>query len=342
MTLYKQDADGVYFTSERRSGDVRIPNYVFDIWLPLLGAQCIGVYATYCRLEREGLVKGMSLNSLATICHMSKTTLSTFNNKLAKYGFIRATAPKGIKQLKHFTMEIVVLDPPTAVSAEAIQTERPKGYQVLTSWLLENPHGTEEYRGQYPPVPPEVPISTAKIESSNLNPTGKDLAPASAPPILDPLFAWVARTILEVDPAIAIVDKHLSGWAWSLVAKIVSAEKRRLNLFKLDPAQRETMAARMPQFLAFYAKECPNCDPPGDVARFAKWIARWFEVPESVTPSQHHPDPVCPKCHGSGYIDLITEKPGAQPRYLPLGEDISVFPQATLSVAPCQCKAVQP
>jgi hypothetical protein len=180
VALYRSSpSDGIQFTSERKPGDTRIPNYVMDLWTPILGATAIGVYAVYCRLERENVVTGMSQSAMASACRMSKSTLQDINNLLVKYGFIRLILPQGQNRLKHYTTEIVVLDPPQKIDAEVIKSERGEKYSILAPWLIEG--GVQSVPPKVPPSTAEgttwtkstlnqVPPSTAVIEPPNLNP----------------------------------------------------------------------------------------------------------------------------------------------------------------------------
>jgi len=160
---------GIAFRSERRPGDVRIPNYVFDIWMPLLGAVAIGVYGTYCRLEMGGAVKKITLASLAKACRIGVERLGKINAQLEECGFIRVNKPTGTARLMHWTTEIVVLDPPTDISQELLHKyAAPSGYEVLTPWLAEspeNPNGfSDEPRQESRSDPnPEPNIETLDI-----------------------------------------------------------------------------------------------------------------------------------------------------------------------------------
>lgn len=136
-TLYEATEGGIRFTSDRRPGEVRIPNYVYDLWLPLLGATTLGVYTLYCRLERENVVKGLKLNDIARICRIGKVVLQRINDTLAECKFIKLVSPEGHKRLAHLTTEIIVLDPPSQVSKEIIDYCKPNGdYEPVTPWLV--------------------------------------------------------------------------------------------------------------------------------------------------------------------------------------------------------------
>lgn len=140
QTLYETNGDGsIEFNSERRAWNVDIPAYVYDLWMPLIGAEAIGIYGTYCRLERQGKVKGLTMRKLATKCRVGSDTLATVNQMLETCGFIRVKKPEGADRANHKTTEIITLDPPTKVTLELINLYRSKSeswqYEPLTPWL---------------------------------------------------------------------------------------------------------------------------------------------------------------------------------------------------------------
>lgn len=158
----KMESGGIRFKSKRQSGHVRIPNYVYDIWMPLLGATAIGIYGVYCRLERQGTVKAMTMQTLATVCRVGKTRLYKINETLESCGFVGIVSPKGHKRLMHWTTEIEVLDPPQEVSPDLIEKYAIKGktYQTLTPWLVAEEEVERELRASQM-VRPSVPNGTS-------------------------------------------------------------------------------------------------------------------------------------------------------------------------------------
>jgi hypothetical protein len=174
--LYKADAQGgIGFQSDRKPGEVRVPNYVYDLWMPLLGITDIGVYAVYCRLEMEGVVKKITLDDIAKACRMSKTTLYKINARLMDCGFITIKKPEGHDRAIHMTTEITVHDPPQEVSPDLIKKYQPaSGYTPLTPWLIvtdkkptdvppstshSQSKGGTDYKNGVLPSTPELPKS---------------------------------------------------------------------------------------------------------------------------------------------------------------------------------------
>jgi hypothetical protein len=165
--LYDRDSNGIRFKSDRKVGDVRIPNYVFDLWMPLLGVEVIGVYALYCRLERIDGIKGVTLDKIAQSCRIGKKTLLTINKTLAEHKFISIKKPKGQERLKHFTTEFTVHDPPTAIAQKVIKDNaHPQGYEPVANWLVdarELPEVPLETSDGSDAKPPDVPDNTSTV-----------------------------------------------------------------------------------------------------------------------------------------------------------------------------------
>lgn len=140
--IYQENDDGsIEFKSERRSWNVDIPAYVYDIWLPLLGSDAVGVYGVYCRLERAGKVNGMTLRKLAEKCRIGWKKLTDINDMLTDCRFIRVEKPQGLNKRTHKSTVFTVLDPPMKVESWHIAMYGSKGlnweYEPLTPWLTE-------------------------------------------------------------------------------------------------------------------------------------------------------------------------------------------------------------
>jgi hypothetical protein len=168
--LYSQDETGIKFSSERKPGEVRIPNYVYDIWLPILGSDALAIYAVYCRLEMKGAVKKIKLVDIARACRIGKGKLNKINDKLQDCGFVKINKPIGEARLMHWTTEVVVLDPPRKIAQKLIDKYAPN-YQILTPWLLRDedqidpPEDPDRPSEQPEQAPPESPDKPPKIES---------------------------------------------------------------------------------------------------------------------------------------------------------------------------------
>jgi hypothetical protein len=199
-THYTTYQGGISFTSERRPGEVRIPNYVYDIWMPLLGIDVLGAYSVYCRLEREGVVKAMSQKRLAQMMRIGVKRLGQINDLLQRYDFIRIRKPQGHEKLMHWTTEIAVCDPPREIPLETIEElKHPQGYEPLCPWLTA------------PKIAPKEPGSTSGDTKQSLDkaPNGAaNVAPscvapsvfAEEPPPADSTFGPLDDEYAGVDP----------------------------------------------------------------------------------------------------------------------------------------------
>lgn len=115
----------VEVNSESAKGHVRTPNFVFDLWLPVLGLTALGVYQTYLRLARNGVVSGYKQKDLARRLGISYNTLTKANGALVSHGFIHIEEVKGAGRLMHKTLSIKVLDAPTKIKIDPEDTLSP-------------------------------------------------------------------------------------------------------------------------------------------------------------------------------------------------------------------------
>lgn len=123
-----------------------MPNYVYDLWMPLLGIEAIGVYAVYLRLMRDSVVKGIAQSDIARACRVGNRRLAIINQTLEQCGFITISKPTRADRVRHFTTEITVREAPRQISPAAMSafyTNEKNAYQPLTTWLLEGDEGGE-------------------------------------------------------------------------------------------------------------------------------------------------------------------------------------------------------
>ena len=167
--LYQKDDQGIRFISYRK-GEVRIPNYVYDLWFPLLGATAIGVYSMYCRLEREDVVKAMTQRRIAKMCRIGTDKLEKINDMLETCGFVKITKPEGHKKLMHWTTEIEIYDPPTEINQHLIsEYSHPSGYEPLSPWLV-SPKTPDSVSDEPKQVLDKTPNGASNVVSLGLNP----------------------------------------------------------------------------------------------------------------------------------------------------------------------------
>lgn len=161
---------GFRVVSGRKIGEVRIPNYVYDLWLPLLGGDAIAVYGVYCRLERAKVVKGISFRKIAVACQIGDAKLNSINDMLVECGFVTIKKPTGTARGQHLTSEITTLDPPRKLLPELIEKYKGKrGYAPLSDWLVsgetETPIGGSYSENHEAPDPqPEQAAPTGLYE----------------------------------------------------------------------------------------------------------------------------------------------------------------------------------
>jgi hypothetical protein len=120
--LYQQRDGVTSVVPEARMGEVRVPNYVYDLWMPLLGVEAIGVYAVYLRLMRGRVVKGIAQADIARACRVGNRRLAIINQTLEQCGFIAVSKPTGADRVQHFTTEITVNEAPCQISQATINT----------------------------------------------------------------------------------------------------------------------------------------------------------------------------------------------------------------------------
>jgi hypothetical protein len=136
--LYQPTAEGgITFKSERRAWEVRVPAWVYDLWMPLVGAEAIGVYSLYCRLEMNEGVRKITMRDIARAARIGDKRLGAINATLQDCGFITVNKPDGAKRLMHWTTEIIVHDPPQDIAAATIKKyQHPQGYTPVSKWLV--------------------------------------------------------------------------------------------------------------------------------------------------------------------------------------------------------------
>jgi hypothetical protein len=185
--LYQPDDEGgMRVIDGRKDGEVRIPNYVFDLWLPVMGAEHIGVYSAYVRLARASVVSRISTEKMAKACRIGKAKLLTIHADLTEAGFMEIRKPKGADRFKHYTQEVTVLDPPKAVKAELIRKHLgEREYEPLTPWLAENessctvPDRTADGSKQNRVTVPDRTATQFHVEPPKLHPSVASLDDAS-------------------------------------------------------------------------------------------------------------------------------------------------------------------
>jgi hypothetical protein len=300
--LYYQDEQGgITFHTERKIGDVRIPNYIYDLYLPLLGATAIGVYAMYCRLEREGKVQGMNQNKIARACRIGNNTLAEINSALETCRFIRIEKPIGDEKLKHYTSRIITLDPPLYIIPEIIeQYSASFGYEILCPWLLTDDNSLALPVSNADDTNEKcvtLPASNAKIEALNLQPLINEVAPpenrqSEKPDFVDLLLSEASSPDVIARKEMRVRFKKAIGLTPNWDSQVKHANWSGLETFLLA----EDRAGRTPEKWAawykadeFRAKLIPHLTP--EKIRTA-WGLAFEEILITVYEQNNHPVPM--------------------------------------------------
>lgn len=127
---------------------------------------------------------------------------------------------------------------------------------------------------------------------SDLPNKNKDLKPSIKPPLepavpdvptskrkANPIYDWVALNIFKVTPESGELDKDIDGWIGANSAKLINAEKLRLNIPKTKPLtdeQRSNLAAQLPGLLKFYHERSPGLSVPQKKGAFGILVTQWY------------------------------------------------------------------
>lgn len=250
MTFLYLSADGGYkVKSDAKMGDVRTPNYVYDLWLPLLGVECIGVYSVYRRIQRNGIIRGLSLEQLASACRLGKATLKAIHEKLAACKFIAIRMPTQLERVKHYTIEITINEAPTVIDPNLIEKYgRASGYEPLTRWLVDPSDDdaadlTGPSRG-----------SNQVVEQVQLNP----LAGLTGPAVIESSIVEtsIVETSMDQGGIVGAHEKNLPpGKPTNYVEKVVDSQTG-------EPITRITLKPRAVQEKELKTSPSPSSAPP--------------------------------------------------------------------------------
>src|SRR3990172_5081414 len=114
--LYDMGEGGVQFISTQRPGFTPTPNYVIDMYLPLIGVRALGVYLVYSRLAMGGEVRKNSHEALARSMRLGERSLREINDALEACGLVTVRRPKGDERLRHYATTIEGHDPPRTIA----------------------------------------------------------------------------------------------------------------------------------------------------------------------------------------------------------------------------------
>lgn len=297
----KTDSGGIKFSSGRRPGEVRIPNYVYDLWLPLIGTDALTVYAVYCRLEREDTVKAITLDTIAKCCRIGKATLYKANAKLQDCGFIVVKSPQGNARAHHHTTEITVNDPPQEVKAGLIEKYKAdSGYEPLSKWLVSNPtdvlSGTS--RSSIQNVEDVLSGTSTMLQPSGMQPSSVEKQTRKPKWESEDLLIDVWAGIRQLDAIAMGADYHtdqdrrlakkMLKWAKPITADEIKAAMQRSKhpAYPFSFLEKDVLAIRAEKPIAVHPSHVPFPaveTTPDDVPMTPEATASFHDLMNSLT-----------------------------------------------------------
>lgn len=109
-----------------------VPNYVVDLYLPIIGATGLGILTTLYRLANNSEII-VNLTQLSRACRIGKRKLNEILDLLEKCDIVEVNKPTGQNRLKHFRTEITLLDPPVSVPSSYADVVADR---MLVKWLV--------------------------------------------------------------------------------------------------------------------------------------------------------------------------------------------------------------
>ncbi len=126
---YQHTEQGVVVVDTRQytNGPI-VPNYVIDLYLPIIGCRGLGVYTALVR-RMGSRTQTFNLEQLATTCRLGRHALNATLALLEELKFIRCIKPTGKDKIRHFCTVIEICSPPTGPVPITTQ-------QSLVPWLF--------------------------------------------------------------------------------------------------------------------------------------------------------------------------------------------------------------
>ena len=121
QTTYATTAQGIVIEDRRQTTNgAIIPNYLVDLYLPIIGYVGIGVLTTLYRLanSRQALIH---LSEFAKAGRLGFRTLKKILDKLVECRLIKYQKPEGGARWKHLRTVVQILDAPKKVPAPRAQ-----------------------------------------------------------------------------------------------------------------------------------------------------------------------------------------------------------------------------
>ncbi len=111
-----------------------VPNYVVDLYSPIIGAVGLGILTTLYRLANNSQII-INLTKLARASRIGTRKLNEILDLLEECKVIAVKKAKGQNRLKHFRTEITLLDPPLKVPPNYAEVVAER---MLVQWLLKD------------------------------------------------------------------------------------------------------------------------------------------------------------------------------------------------------------
>lgn len=120
-----------------------IPNYIYDLWYPILGAVRQGVYDPLVRLAGNRTAR-ISIREMAKHAQLGTERYSRTLQELQMLGFIEVKTPNEDERRRGKLTQIKVLTPPSRITPRMIEKIKAAGivkpsfdYKILAPWLLD-------------------------------------------------------------------------------------------------------------------------------------------------------------------------------------------------------------
>lgn len=178
------DTGGILVTDKRQlTHGTIVPNYVVDLYLPIIGYDGLGILTALYRLvnhaDPDNPVR-VNVRAFARAGRVGSDSYSDSLELMAECGLIALLKPEGKRRGMHLRTEIFLVDPPTRVperyAAQVLD-------RCLTPWLIQNYATTTEslakdspvliqgFANPYPGTPCNVPtgdVPTGDVKNPKL------------------------------------------------------------------------------------------------------------------------------------------------------------------------------
>lgn len=195
---YRRTEQGRVLVVDRRhlTNGAIVPNYVVDLYLPILGYEGLGVLTMLLRFVDRGKHEmKLDMHKHARVGRVGFRTLEKHLDRLAACQIITVTKPTGLARRFHHRTVVELLDPPTDVpdewAEEVIQ-------RTPTGWLFEQEVSTDTSMEMSTDTSMEMSVDTSievlpdtSIMDVPMEDVPKKDAPAADVGLVLPLAHWL-------------------------------------------------------------------------------------------------------------------------------------------------------